>query len=157
MKPTNRKCPQSQRGGVGAEAGQAEGLLEEAQLPAGPEGQAQLEELVEPPNPGSGPRPSLPGPSWGPPARPTQVWAEGAELPAGPGHDSQPPRRTQAGKATATTRPHLRAVFLTPTLPHQQTEPPLEFTKTNAPKSAVPRQDRAARAGGLQPGLLRVM
>lgn len=29
------------------EGGQAEGLLEEAQLPAGPEGQAQLEELAE--------------------------------------------------------------------------------------------------------------
>ena len=33
--------------GRGGQGGQAEGLLEEAQLPAGPEGQAQLDELVE--------------------------------------------------------------------------------------------------------------
>lgn len=137
---------------MGAQAEQAEGFLEEVPPPTGPEGQAQPEELVEPPHSGSGRRPIL-----GAPAGPTHVLAEGVGAARWAQADSQLRGRMRVGKATATVRPHLRAVFLTLTLPRQQTEAPLEFTKTNAPTVGSAGRGRAARAGGLQPGLPRVM
>lgn len=71
----------------------------------------------------------------------------------------------QAGKATATVRAHLRVVFLTLTLPHQQTEPPPEFTQTNAPtarsahETELPGQADCSRppSPAFQPGLPRIM
>lgn len=81
----------------------------------------------------------------------------GSGLHAGPRHDSQPRAKMQAGEATATVRPHLRAVFLSLTLPRQQTEPPPEFTKTNAPtvgsaqETELPGQADSSPAS--QPGL----
>lgn len=103
---------------MGAQAEQAEGFLEEVPPPTGPEGQAQPEELVEPPHPGSGRRPIL-----GAPAGPTHVLAEGVGAARWAQADSQLRGRMRVGTATATVRPHLRAVFLTLTLPRQQTGP----------------------------------
>lgn len=133
---------------MGAQAEQAEGFLEEVPPPTGPEGQAQPEELVEPPHSGSGRRPIL-----GAPAGPTHVLAEGVGAARWAQADSQLRGRMRVGKATATVRPHLRAVFLTLTLPRQQTEAPLEFTKTNAPTvgSARARQSCPGRRTPARP------
>lgn len=127
---------------MGAQAEQAEGFLEEVPPPTGPEGQAQPEELVELPHPGSGRRFIL-----GAPAGPTHVLAEGDGAARGAQADSQPQGRMQASKATATVRPHLRAASLTPTRPRQHTEPPLEFTKTNAPTVGRARAGEAELPG----------
>ena len=84
-------------------------------------------------SPGSGPRAVSPSPSSGPPARPLVPGQRGSGLHAGPRDDSQPRGRMQTVEATATVRPHVRAASLALTLPRQQTEPPPEFSKTNAP------------------------
>lgn len=97
MKTSNRKHPRAPKGvgQVGAGREQAQGLPEEVPLPWGPEGQAQLEELVELgagrlaqlcPTLARSRRPSLLGPSWGAPSS-----SHPSGLHAGPRHNSQPP------------------------------------------------------------------
>lgn len=126
--PTETRPQRHRGGGAGAGERQAEGLLEEAQLPAGPEGQAQLEELVEL---GSGPqqlprgeqgcplksakpqlsaaRPhALRGSSWGSPARPTHVraeWVRATRWAQAQQTGNRAQARMQASKATATATP----------------------------------------------------
>ena len=118
--------------GGGGLGGRAEGLLEEAQLPAGPEGQAQLDELVElEPAPSGRPgvrtaaRSALPSPSSEPPGWPPwpfprvpsmshRIQAEWVRAT----HWAQAQRtdiRVQAGKATATaTAKPIRGPIFSP-------------------------------------------
>lgn len=126
-------------GGLGAVGEQTEGLLEEVPLPTGPEGQAQLEELVEP---GAGPltrlfltpaqsRPALPPrPVLGTPSSSHPHLDRGGQgCMLGPGTTSL---HKDAGNK-ATVRPHLRFVFLTLTLP--QTAPPPRVYQNKRPNS----------------------
>lgn len=134
-------------GGGGGQGKQAEGLLEEAQFPTGPEGQTPLE--AQPELPGSRPWVSraagstLPNPSSQPPALParlflgpahsTHVWAERVRAARWAQARQLGPGKPAGCKASATVRPQ-RGLFFSPRhFSCQQTEPPPEFTKTNAP------------------------
>lgn len=132
------------------------------QLPSGPEGQAQLEELVEL---GAGllphsaypwlgaTRPSLLSLSWGPPARPTHVWAEGvraarcaqAQQPA-PGKDAGW-RGHSHGQATS------ESCFSHPDTSPSTNRAPSRVYQNKRPNSGQCPGDRTAWAGRLQPGL----
>lgn len=143
---------------MGTKAEQAEGLLKEVQLPAGPEGQAQLEELVEPPNPGSGPWPSLLSPSSGPPAHPTHVWAKGVRA-ACWAQAQQPTLGKDAGRqGHGHSQATSESCFSHPDTSPSTNRAPSGVYQNKHPnsQSAVPRRVRAAWAGGLQPSLQRV-
>lgn len=164
---TTGNPPQEPHGGgarVGeARGGQAEGLLEEAQIPAGPEGQAQLDKLVElEPAPGGRPgvrtaaRSALPSPSWKPPGWPPWPLSEVPSMShhiqaewVGATHWAQAQRAQTSESRPARQQPghsqaHPRPIFSL-TLPPKHTEPPqVQNKRPNSPraqaKTGLPRQ-----------------
>lgn len=167
--PPPETCPRATRRrgpGRGRPGGRAEGLLEEAQLPAGPEGQAQLDELVElEPAPSGRPgvctaaRSALPSPSSEPPGPPPVALPEGPQrvppcpgrvgqgYALGPGAADRRPSPGRQGDGHSHGQAHPRAVFLTLTLPpstHRAPSGVYQNKRPNSPraqaKTGLPRQ-----------------
>lgn len=120
-----------------AKGEQAEGLLEEVQLPADPEGQAQLgweqgcKLQSARPCPRAGPL--LPAQPRTGPAHSSQVWAEGARLHTGPGQGCRLARpQPQSG--------HLGGLFFSPSHVPVNKQSPFRVYQNKRPnRSAVPR------------------